>query len=147
MPFKDYAEFADPLRLPINGKVYEIPPVGLADGIRLAEAITPGSKTAMPDEEFTRIVLGKAYSMMLADNVPGPAVLRASLTALAEFERGRDAAEAMWETGGNPKALDTWVKAQTNRETRRKAGRAGTTPRPASTSSTTKPRPNSKAAQ
>lgn len=139
MPFKDYQELAEPLALPINGKTYVIPAVGLADGIKLTEALDPESKTPLPDDEFNRILLGTAYDEMLADNVPGPAVVRASLTALGDFQRGRATAEIMWETGGDPKALTAWVKATTNRASRRKAAQAGTTKPPASTSSTKKP--------
>lgn len=143
MPFKDYQELADPLVLPIKGKKYTIPAVGLADGIKLTEGLDPESKTPMPDEEFHRILLGTAYDEMLADNIPGPALVRASLAALADFQRGRATAEVLWETGGDPKALTAWVKSTMNRASRRKAAQAGTTKAPVSGSSTTKPPQNS----
>ena len=136
--FKDYQELADPLVLPINGKSYTVPAVGLADGIKLTAALDPESKTPVTDDEFNRMLLGTAYNEMLADNVPGPAVIRASLTALADFQKGRETAEIMWETGGDPKALTAWVKAATNRAQRRSTGTgaAKKTPSPASTNGT-----------
>lgn len=136
MAFKDYSELADPLKLPINGKVYTIDAVGLADGIKLTAALS-GEEDAptIPDAEFNRILLGSAYEEMLADNVPGPAVVRASLTALADFQKGRATAEILWETGGNPKALTAWVEANSNRAQRRAKTAASTTPRRASGSS------------
>ena len=137
--FKDYQELADPLVLPINGKKYTISAVGLADGIKLTAALDPESKTPLADDEFNRMLLGTAYNEMLADNVPGPAVIRASLTALADFQKGRETAEIMWETGGDPKALTAWVKAATNREQRRKAAQAGSTKPPVSGNSTKTP--------
>lgn len=139
--FKDYNEFADPLKLPINGKVYTIPAVGLADGIKLTAALT-GEKDAptIPDAEFNRILLGAAYEEMLTDNVPGPAVVRASLTALADFQKGRATAEILWETGGDPKALTAWMEANSNRAQRRAKTAASMTPRRASTSSRKKTR-------
>ena len=136
--FKDYQELADPLVLPINGKSYTIPAVGLADGIKLTAALDPESKTPLADDEFNRMLLGTAYDEMLVDNVPGPAVIRASLTALADFQKGRATAEIMWETGGDPKALTAWVKAATNRAQRRSTGTgaAKKTRSPASTNGT-----------
>lgn len=134
--FKDYNEFADPLKLPINGKVYTIPPVGLADGIKLTAAFLGGEDApVVKDDEFNTILLGPAYDEMLADNVPSVAVVRASLTALADFQRGRATAEILWETGGDPKALTAWVEANSNRAQRRAKTAASTTPRRASTSS------------
>jgi hypothetical protein len=134
--FKDYSELADPLVLPINGKTYTIPAVGLADGIKLM-AVFSGEEDAptIPDEEFNRILLGSAYEEMLADNVPGPAVVRAALTALADFQKGRATAEILWETGGDPKALTAWMKTNSNRAQRRAKTGASTTPRRASGSS------------
>lgn len=134
MPFKDYAELVDPLQLPINGKQYTIPPMGLAEGIELTdqlEAAARGEATPeKPFAEFNRMVLGAAYDDMAADNVPAEAIRRAALTAIADFQRGRAIAEVMWETGGDPKATEQWVKARTNRQERRT--KVSTTPRRAS---------------
>lgn len=142
--FKDYTEVAEPLKLPINGKTYTIRPVLLDDGVRLMDALNPESETIMPDEEFTRIMLGDALDEMRADFVTPAAINRASLTALADWKSSRGAAEVMWETGGDPKAIQAWGKETTNRASRRQAAQAGSTKPRVSGSSTTKPRQNSK---
>lgn len=143
MPFKDYAEVVERLELPINGKKYQIPPVSLSDGIKLADVIDPDSKTTVSDEEFSRLVLGAALDEMRADHVTPAAIERASLAGLAYWRKGISTAEIMWETGGDPKALEAWVKSTTNRASRRKAAQAGTTKPLASGSSTKKPPQNS----
>lgn len=132
MPFKDYDEFEkNPLVLPIHGKKYTIPPVGYQEGIRLSlmfEKQAAGEKfEEIPADEFNRLVLGSAYDELKADNVPWPAMRRAVLTATADFQRGRAVAEVIWETEGDPKEIDSWVKKNTNRSQRRTAAR--TTPR------------------
>lgn len=142
--FKDFDELADPLILPIKGKLYTIPPVGAADGIRFNLAADPTVKDASPisDEEFFRIFLGTAYDEMVADNIPGAALIRAAYAALADFQSGRGAAVIMWETGGDPKAIEAYSRAHApNRAARRSkpTAAANSTKRPASTSGT-KPR-------
>ncbi len=141
MPFKDYAQVAEPLELPINGKTYKIPPVSLPDGIKLADVIDPDSDTTVSDEEFNRLLLGDALDEMRADHVTPAAINRATLAALGDWQKDRATAEIMWETGGDPKALEAWVKANTNRAQRRKV--AGTTKPPVSGSSTKTPPQNS----
>lgn len=123
--FSDYSEFADPLRLPVNGKVYEIPPVGIRDGLKITASTE--QNTPLSNEDFRRTLLGDVYEQLLADNIPGPAFARIVLTALAEFQYGRATAEITWETGGDPKAL----QALKTRE-----AEANTTPQPASGSGT-----------
>lgn len=110
MPFKDYSQVAEPLRLPINGKTYTIPPLTIAQGITLTEHLDPESTAApMNDAEFTRFMLGDALDEMIADGVPDDARKRAVFTALADHQRDRSAAELMWETGGDPKAIQEAV--------------------------------------
>lgn len=123
--FSDYSEFADPLRLPVNGKTYEIPPIGIATGLRITAQTE--QKTPLTNEEFRRLLLGDVYDELLADNIPGPAFSRIVLTALAEFQYGRSVAEITWETGGNPKAL---------LDLKTRAVEASSTPQPASGSGT-----------
>jgi hypothetical protein len=128
VPFKDYNQIHEPLELPINGKVYRIPPLGFADGIDLTDHLDPKSESApMTNEAFRKLLLGDAYDEMLADNVPDPSVRRAALTALADFQSSRGAAEIMWETGGDPKVVKERIEA----------GLAATTPPDEAT--TTKP--------
>lgn len=125
MPFKEYESFAEPLALPIGGKTYIIPPVGIRDGLKLTTALAE-KDTKLTNEEFSRLLLGSAYDELVAANVPAAAFGRVVATALAEFQGGRATAELMWETGGDPKA----IKAQTPE------AEATTTPRRASTSGT-----------
>lgn len=139
MSFKNYNDVADRLVLPIGDKEYTIPEVGMADGLRLSEMFekqAAGEKfDPIPDDEFNRMLIGDVYTELLADNVPASAVRRIILTALADFQRGRAVAEVMWETGGDPKALETYVRTVTNRQQRRTAAHttrrqgSGTTPK------------------
>ncbi|HWU33542.1 MAG TPA: hypothetical protein VN108_11755 [Marmoricola sp.] len=162
MAFEDYDKVADPLILPIAGKKYRIPEVGMKDGIKfnldaeatlkvqeeIAAAEKAGDEEAaaaaaakmpaqMGDTDFLRMFLGSAYDEMLADNVPGGSVLRAAITAMTDFQKGRPMAEIMWATGGDPKAIERYLKP--NRATRRStsSGGAKKTPSQASTSGTT----------
>jgi len=167
MAFEDYEKVADPLVLPIAGKKYRIPEVGLKDGLKFnldaeatakaQEAVAAAEKAGdaeaaakaaeqippqMGDEEFLRMFLGSAYDEMVADNVPGPSALRAAITAMTDFQKGRQMAEIMWATGGDPKAIQKYL--QPNRAARRStsSGAAKRTPSRASSSgTTTEPKP------
>jgi hypothetical protein len=112
MAFRDYEAVAEPrLELPIKGKMYSIPPVGIADGLKLEGAF--GEDAApMSDEEFRRAVLGSALDEMIADNIPKDAVNRAAMTALADHQQGRAVAEIMWETNAVPERLAAYMAAQ-----------------------------------
>lgn len=108
MPLKAYEEIApEPLAFPIGGKMYVCPPVGFKEGLRLTEIIQAGAQAQTPEsaEDLWRMILGTAYDEMKADNVPGDALARAGFAALTDFQFGRDAAEAVWESGADPKAL------------------------------------------
>lgn len=109
--FADITEFLEPLALPIAGKTYTIPPVPYDVGLRLT-AGDAESIDAMSPDEFRRTFLGAALDQMAADNVPLVYVARAALTALADFQGGRTVAEAMWASGGSPKALEAWAEQQ-----------------------------------
>lgn len=135
MPFKDYNEIVEPLELPINGKVYRIPPIGLEEGIRITEGLVPGNDTKFTDEDLYRCTLGTALDEMRSDRVRSQAIYRAALTSLADWQRDRATAEVVWETGSYPKAVtppqDT-TPTSTDAEP--------TTPRRASTSGTNRSR-------
>lgn len=110
MAFKEFEEVTTPLVLPIKGKLYTIPSIGVADGIKLAENIDPKSaEKPMTNEEFRHITLGTAYAEMIADNAPALAVALAAQTALVDYQTGRAAAEIFWETGGDPKGMSRMV--------------------------------------
>jgi hypothetical protein len=142
MAFADYTEYLEPLELPIRGKRYTIPPMSFESGLRLAPLLEGKPVEGLDDDELEALLLGSAAAEMRADNVPADAFNRAYLTALAEYKFGRDAAEIMWATGGDPKAIEAQAKARANRAQRRASKRspstaeATTTKRPASTSTT-----------
>jgi hypothetical protein len=146
MALRAYEEIApEPLAFPIGGKLYTVPPVGYVQGLRLTEMIQTGPDGDFKEsaEDVWRMVLGPAYDEMKADNVPGDALARAAFSALTDFQYGRDAAEAVWESGLDPKALSEAMtrKAAAKKPpatTRSRSTASGTrTRKPASTRSTT----------
>lgn len=112
MPFRDFSELREPLRLPYRGKAYEIPPVGLLDAPGLWEALERPAESELTSSDLRRILLGDAWEQMQADNVPPEMALRAEMTALADFRAGRETAEFMWETGSDPKVLAAWAASR-----------------------------------
>lgn len=138
MAFKDFTQVCSPpLVLPINGKDYTIPPVGIADGLRLE------TEELSNDETFT-LVLGAAGEQMRTDNVPAEAYSRAFMAALADHQVGRAAAEAVWETGAVPKSLAEMVKEAAERQSTDSppspnSASASKTPRRGSSRATTSP--------
>lgn len=130
--FADFEEVYEPLTLTIGGKQYKLPPVVAAEGVKFTAAAT-GVEGAAPftDEMLRAMLLGPTYQTMLDDQVPEPAIQRVLLTALADFQAGRSAAEMMWVTGGDPKAIEGYVKARTpNRASRRSKRTAAVTKTP-----------------
>ena len=139
---QDYQDFdRDPLKIPIRGKVYEIPELGAKDGARIRLEQDPKTAKGMTSEELRRIVLGSALKQMIADNVPQPAIGRALMAAITDAERGRTAAELMWNTGGDPKAITETVKTLIS-ETSTSTDEDSTTNSPASTNGTKSPDPS-----
>lgn len=135
MTFKDYTEFtAGPLRLPINGKVYEVPEVGYQAGLLLQRLEADGDDAPeLTGEEQNRLLMGPVLDEMIADGVPAKAIERAILTCLTDYRLGRELAEKVWEVGLNPEALAP--KGATEGST--STGEATTTPTPGSTTGTT----------
>lgn len=143
MAFKDFREFAENLRLPINGKTYDIPPVPARLGIQLlgvAKGDDVPELAALTGLDLWRALLGSAWDEMVADDVPMSAIARAGLTALADYQQGRAVAEAVWEGGIDPERMAARVAAllkdstpsTTTDEassTRRRASTSGTTSR------------------
>jgi hypothetical protein len=151
MPFRDFTEVAQPdfLAVPINGKTYVIRPVGALDGIKLELQFAPVPEggepaPAMTNEELFQITLGPVLAEMRADNVPVEAIARAAMTALADHQEGRAAAEAWWESGGLPERLAAYMAAKIGPSpdsTPSPSTESGNeTPSPASTRRTTSPR-------
>ena len=155
MPLKAYEEFAqEPLAFPIGSKVYTVPPLGFTDGILLQRLIGGESDefNDRPVEDGWKLILGAAFEQMVADKVPMEAIARAGFTAMTDFQFGREAAERVWESRLDPKALTAAVTAAQNaeqgsqpssstgaaRKTRKRASTTGTT------SPTTTPRTRAK---
>lgn len=133
MSFDDYRDLVEPLRLPINGVTYEIRPIPFIDGARL-RGVLDGDE--IPLEDWFALVLGPAFEQMKADGVSTDALRRAAMTAAADHQRGREIAEVIWKTGGDPKAIRL-LTAQSS------TGEATTTQKRASTNGTkTSPRPS-----
>lgn len=148
MAFKDYTEFNEPLALPYRGKVYEIPPVSARDGATLLQALDPDSDVVLTRDDERRILLGGVLEQMEADGVPAAFVARCVVTALTDFQAGREVAEIVWEHGADPKAIEAWLTAKTPEASTpsNRTGEDDGTPSPASTTGTTstKRRPTTK---
>lgn len=113
MAFKDYTELVPPLRLPYQGHEYELPYIAAEDVQTVRAALDPTAE--QPDDaEVERILLGDSAAAMRADKVPPGFIQRAILTALADFGSGRRYAEVIWETAGEPGALEAWLTEHTS---------------------------------
>lgn len=124
MALSAYEEFAnEPLVFPIGGKNYVCKPVSIPAGRKLAALINGRDKefAKAPSEDLWRLVLGDLWDQFEADGVPQAAAVRAGLTALADWQYDRATAEAAWEAGADPKALQAYMEANspTNRAQRR----------------------------
>lgn len=142
MEMREFTEFADgPLSFPYRGKTYTPPEISIPMGIRLNGITNNGEEADLESIELFKDILGPAYDEMVADGVPLQFMLRAGATVLADFQFGREYAQAMWETGGDPKAAAEWMKARGNRATRRSKSTDGArrTLSRASTRGTTSP--------
>jgi hypothetical protein len=125
----------EPLVFPINGKTYTLPPIGIEDGIRIAEGVSGKNEEFqnLRADELWRLLLGPLWDQMIADGVPLRAATRAGVTALADYQYGRTMAEAAWASGANPEALQKYLteKLAPNRAARRSTSTAkASTPSP-----------------
>lgn len=146
MAFKEWSAFgADPIELPINGKVYTIPEIPASVGHQwwlLKE--DPEADVPMlhwSQEQQAKVFLGPAYEQMLADDVPASAVARAMLVAQYDWLLGREQAEAIWAAkDASPEALAALLAANLRDRASTSTGADSMTPTPGSTSGTTSPR-------
>lgn len=100
---RDWDEFSDgPLVFPYKGKKYTAPEISIDLGMRLNAILNEGAEADLPVAELWPVLLGDAWSQMVADSVPLVVANRAGATMLADFQFGREYATAMWETGGDP---------------------------------------------
>lgn len=142
MAFEDLTEYIEPVVLPIKGRRYTLPEVSYEDGLRITAALNGRPDPSLTDEELHRILLGDAEQQMVADGVSAEWRGRAYLTAMSDLLHGRFAAEIMWKTGGDPKAIrDLTDSVAPNRAARRKASKQS--PSTAADASTKQPAPTS----
>jgi hypothetical protein len=155
---RDFAEFADPLRFPINGKVYTAEPsiegglqvIGILRGTDTSLNSQPGSilwKLALGGEwdADRQVVSGGAWDAMAADKVGFHAIARAGFAAMIDIELGRAAAIAAWEGKTDPEPEASQEEADRGPETPQTTlpDEAATTPTPDSGPGTsTSPEPN-----
>lgn len=144
----DYEKFAEgPLRFPYKGKTYEVPELGIEDGIYLAGVISGRDRSFAKKEgvELWKLLCGSMWDEMVADKVPLAFATRVALAVLADRTSGREVAKIAWETGADPKALAPYLaelNAKTgNRASRRSNSTAGAkkTQKPVSTKATKSP--------
>lgn len=133
-----------PLSFEINGKTYNVTPIVERDYTEYLkwQQILAGKAEAPSLEDEPRVVLGDVLDDMLADGVTGGAIGRAMLAVIVDVRMGREAAEAAWETGLDPKALAAAIMTQPDSPQSNSTAAASKTPTPAS-SSGTKPRKRS----
>ncbi|MFH8345012.1 hypothetical protein [Streptomyces sp. NPDC018045] len=148
MAFKELGELLDEtLAIPIKGTVYTVPAPSAEIGLRV-QAITNAAAVAADggrvdetilsdaaERDLFRDVLGTAHRQMVADGVPWPALKHAAITAMVWIAQDQDAAEAFWNSGGDPNRLAP------NRAARRaRPGAANSTQSRGSTSGTSGPK-------
>jgi hypothetical protein len=145
---------AEPLKLPVKGRVYEVPPASAELGL-WCRSIFSAANAEDEDEEreakarapklpgnmtLSQRVLGPAWDAMLRDGIEDEYIEFCGTTAFIWIVRGEEAAELYWKSAGDPGKL----QRPANREERRAVARAGATstgaagetPSPGSTSGT-----------
>lgn len=120
MPLKAFTEFtAPPLEVQYEpgGKVYRIPPptIEAAATLYAAAADPEAARKAaegQPADTMPRLVLGPLWDEMKTDKVSAAFADRVYLTALADFQGGREYAEHLWEAGVDPKVVQAFLEGQ-----------------------------------
>ncbi|TIH33677.1 DUF7426 family protein [Subtercola vilae] len=136
MALRPYEEFdVDPLVFPYKEAEYVCPPLSITAGLKLAEMQRDSESEAAQQGpvELWKMLLGPLWDRLIEDDVPEQFATRCGLTALADYQYGRNVAEATWEAGVDPKALAELViqrAAQANRATRRSQSTGGATKTP-----------------
>lgn len=155
---------SEPLKFPIGGKEYVIPPVGWDCGITLVKYLGMDQeqlgKLKMKSETLLKLAMSdEVWEQMRADGVASHIMFRAGLASLAHFKSLAEggtadvallAAEAVWESGIDPEALAARMAAnlQARAASTTSPGTAAaksSTRRRANTSRTTSPRSKTKA--
>lgn len=126
MALRPLEDIIGPLVVPVRGSV------SLADGIRLTNALR--NEGAVPWADLIPMLLGHVHKEMVEDRVPPAMIDRVLWTALADFQNGRESAEAVWEHGVPKAVLAELMTTITAKATQQ--AEATTTPSPASTNGT-----------
>jgi hypothetical protein len=151
-----------PLIFPIGDKEYAVPPVDIDRGWAMTEIFQSTEAQLAKSKQdssylFRLAMTDEVWEQMRADGVPSHDAFRAGMAAVVHFQTltantgpdaadlAENAAEAVWESGIDPKAVMAYLTAQqpTNRSTRRAAAR--TTKTPASGAGTPRKRTATKA--
>lgn len=137
LKLRDYADFeaaTNQLVIPIYGKDYRIPDVGIRTATLLigisAKKAEPPAEWSDGSDTYYRDLLGSAYDEMFADNVPSPVMPRVALTVWTDVVHGRAAAYGQWELSNNPEA---WAAQMAAQEQESPAPRKSATKRAATT--------------
>lgn len=138
MAFRDLTDILGPITLPIRGKTYTLPTLTVAQGLQLRAVLDPNDDATLDDDGFYDLLLGDQHAAMKADGVQPDAIARAAFVALADWQSGRPAAEALWETGLDPKVLTTYLARLDSISATTAA--ATTTPTPTRGSGTSSPK-------
>jgi len=137
MALRPYEEIVGPLIIPARGKTYPLPVVSMADGLRIHASYNGGPDLSLDD--LVTIILGDAREQMLADGVPLSVIDRALWAGIADFQHGRETAEAVWENGAPKAALEEMARILQQAPTTPQAA-ATTTPPLASGTGTNAPK-------
>jgi ParB-like chromosome segregation protein Spo0J len=122
MTLKPWDEFApEPIQIPVGGKVYTLPPMAFKTGLQIQAAIKD-PEPGMTNMDLWRLCLGPVFDEMVEGEAPAAAIERAGMVAYTDWRSGRDAAEAIWETGVSPEALAAAATAA-NKGTKKTTGR------------------------
>lgn len=136
MSFRDITDIYGPIKLPIRGKEYTLPALTIEQGLHLRNVLDKNHEATLDDEAFYTLLLGEALPAMRADAVQPDIIARAAFAALADFQSGRPAAEAIWETGLDPKVLMSYLGEMQEALTSINTDEAGTTKSPKRTNGT-----------
>lgn len=117
---REFTEFYDGgLVFPYGGKEYAAPEITIEMGMRLNGITNEGQESGLSSVELVKDLLGPVYDEMVADRVPLAFLNRVFAAIVADFQYGREYANVLWETGGDPKAMAEYMKAKGNRASRR----------------------------
>ncbi|GIE29959.1 hypothetical protein Ait01nite_030040 [Actinoplanes italicus] len=156
MAFEELTNYlvAEPLKLPVKGRTYEVPPASAELGLwcrsiysagvaededeeREARALAPKLPGSMT---LSQRVLGPVWDAMVRDGVEDEYIEFCGSTAFIWIVRGEEAAELFWKSAGDPGKLQSPANRQERRAAERtgatSTGGASETPSPGSTSGT-----------